>query len=84
VINIVIWLLFGALAGWLASIVIRARHRLPLNIAVGAVGALIGGVMFGDATLGSDAFNVGALLISFIGALILLAFANMFGRSTVH
>ena len=83
-INIVIWLVFGALAGWLASIVIRARQRLPLNIAVGAVGALIGGVMFGDATLGSDAFNVGASLISLLGALVLLAIASMFSRSTVH
>ncbi len=44
-INFILWLLFGALVGWLASIVMRtdAQQGALLNIVVGIVGAFIGG-----------------------------------------
>jgi uncharacterized membrane protein YeaQ/YmgE (transglycosylase-associated protein family) len=48
-INFILWLLFGALVGWLASIVMHtdARQGALLNIVVGIVGAVIGGWLFG-------------------------------------
>ena len=48
-INLVLWLLFGALVGWLASMVMRtdAQQGALLNIVVGIIGALIGGFLFG-------------------------------------
>src|ERR1051325_2248249 len=47
-INFILWLLFGALVGWLASIVMRtdAQQGALLNIIVGIIGAMLGGFLF--------------------------------------
>jgi uncharacterized membrane protein YeaQ/YmgE (transglycosylase-associated protein family) len=85
-INLILWLLFGALIGWLASLVMRtdAQQGALLNIIVGVIGAIIGGFLFGGPTINSDAFNLTALLISFVGAVILLAIVNLVRRGTVR
>ena len=84
-INFVLWLLFGALVGWLASIVMRtdARQGALLNIVVGIIGAMIGGFLFGGPTINST-FNLPALLVSFVGAVILLAIVNLVRRGSVR
>ena len=88
-INFILWLLFGALVGWLASIVMRtdAQQGPLLNIVVGIVGAFIGGLLanwlgFGGANINQSNFSLIALLVSFIGAVILLAIVNLvrYGR----
>lgn len=90
-INFFLWLLFGALVGWLASLVMRtdAQQGLLLNIVVGIVGAFLGGLVFnflgvGGATINSSNFSLGALLVSFIGAVILLAIVNLVRRGSVR
>jgi uncharacterized membrane protein YeaQ/YmgE (transglycosylase-associated protein family) len=85
-INLIIWLLMGALIGWLASIVMRtdAQQGALLNIVVGIVGALIGGFVLGGPTLNQNALNLTALLVSFIGAVILLAIVNLATRGRVR
>ncbi|HEX9440981.1 MAG TPA: GlsB/YeaQ/YmgE family stress response membrane protein [Roseiflexaceae bacterium] len=85
-INLILWLLFGALIGWLASLVMRtdAQQGAVLNIVVGIIGALIGGFLFGGPTINSSTFNLTALLISFVGAVILLAIVNLVRRGTVR
>src|SRR5688572_3779986 len=82
VINLILWLLFGALVGWLASIVMRTdgQQGAFLNIVVGIIGAMIGGFLFGGPTINSSTFNLTALLISFLGAVILLAIVNFVRR----
>ena len=84
--NLIIWLLVGALVGWLASMVMRtdAQQGAILNIVVGIVGALIGGFLFGGPTINSSALNLTAILISFVGAVILLAVVNLVRRSSVR
>ncbi len=85
-INFILWLLFGALIGWLASMVMRtdAQQGALLNIIVGIVGAFLGGIIF--SALGfsganiNNGFSITALIVSFIGAVILLAIVNMFTR----
>ena len=86
VINLVLWLLFGALVGWLASMVMRtdAQQGALLNIVVGVIGALIGGFLFGANTINQNAFNLTALLVSFVGAVVLLAIVNLVRRGTVR
>jgi uncharacterized membrane protein YeaQ/YmgE (transglycosylase-associated protein family) len=88
-INFILWLLFGALVGWLASIVMRtdAQQGPLLNIIVGIIGAFIGGLLanwlgFGVANINQNNFSLTALLVSFIGAVILLAIVNLvrYGR----
>ncbi len=86
-INFIIWLLLGALIGWLASIVMRtdAQQGPILNIVVGIVGAFLGGIIFsalgiGGATINDNAFNLTSLIVSFVGAVVLLAIVNLFTR----
>ena len=85
-INLIIWLLMGALIGWLASMVMRtdAQQGALLNIVVGIIGALIGGFLLGGPTINSNAFNLTALLVSFVGAIVLLAIVNLFTRGRVR
>ena len=85
-INLILWLLFGALIGWLASMVMRtdAQQGAILNIVVGIIGALIGGFLFGASTINSNAFDLTSLLVSFVGAVILLAIVNLVRRGAVR
>jgi len=88
--NFIIWLVVGGLIGWIASIVMKTdgQQGLFLNIVVGIVGAFIGGwlisPMVGAGTINQDQFSMPALLVSFIGAIILLAIVNLFRRGSVR
>jgi uncharacterized membrane protein YeaQ/YmgE (transglycosylase-associated protein family) len=91
VINFILWLLFGALVGWLASLVMRtdAQQGALLNIVVGIVGAFLGGFIFsllgiGGANINNSDFSLSSLIVSFIGAVILLAIVNLFRRGSVR
>jgi uncharacterized membrane protein YeaQ/YmgE (transglycosylase-associated protein family) len=91
VINFILWLVFGALVGWLASMVMRtdAQQGALLNIVVGIVGAFLGGLIFnllglGGSNINSNDFSLGGLLVSFIGAVVLLGIVNMFRRGSVR
>jgi uncharacterized membrane protein YeaQ/YmgE (transglycosylase-associated protein family) len=90
-INFILWLVFGALVGWLASIVMRtdAQQGALLNIVVGIIGAFVGGLVagwlgFGGATINQADFSVTSLVVSFVGAVILLALVNFFRRGSVR
>ena len=86
--NFIIWIIVGGILGWLASLVMRtdAQQGLLLNIVVGIIGALLGGwllaPLFGTGTINQNDFSVSSLLVSFIGAVILLAIVNLFRRGT--
>ena len=84
-INFIAWILFGALAGWIASIIMKtnAEQGALGNIIVGIIGAFIGGFLFRTLT-GNDVtgFNIGSLVIAIVGAVILLAIVKMFRRSS--
>ena len=85
-INLILWLLFGALIGWLASLVMGTNEQQGslLNIIVGIVGAAIAGLLFGANTINSGVFSLPALLVSFVGALILLGVVNLVRRGRVR
>lgn len=74
--GIILWIIFGGIAGWLASILMNTDHEQGVfgNIAVGVVGALIGGFVFelfgGEGVTG---FNLYSLVVALIGSAILLA-----------
>ena len=70
------WLVVGAVAGWLASIVMKTnRHQgLLMDILVGIVGAFIGGFLFNQlGSAGVTGFNIWSLFVAFTGAVVLLA-----------
>jgi uncharacterized membrane protein YeaQ/YmgE (transglycosylase-associated protein family) len=77
--NFIIWLIVGGIVGWLASIMMRTNGQqgLILNILVGIVGAFIAGLvltpLLGVATINQNNFSLPGLLVSLMGAVILLA-----------
>ena len=86
----IMWLVVGGVLGWLASIVMKTNDKqgIILNIVVGIVGAFLGGLvlapLFRTGTINQGDFSVGSLLVSFLGALILLAIVNFFRRRRVR
>ena len=89
-INFIIWIILGGILGWLASMIMRtdAQQGTLLNIVVGIVGAFLAGMflspLFGVATINQNNFSIASLLISLLGAIILLAIVNMFRRGRVR
>jgi uncharacterized membrane protein YeaQ/YmgE (transglycosylase-associated protein family) len=84
--NIVIWLIMGGILGWIASLLMRtdARQGLITNVVVGVVGALLGGwivgPMIGGGTINQGDFSGESLMVSLLGAVVLLAFVNLLSR----
>ena len=88
--NFIIWLVVGGLIGWVASMVMKtdAQQGVILNIVVGIVGAFLGGWLIsplvGVPTINQDAFSIGAMAVSLVGAIILLAVVNLMRRGTAR
>ncbi|HJS21567.1 MAG TPA: GlsB/YeaQ/YmgE family stress response membrane protein [Steroidobacteraceae bacterium] len=88
--SFIIWLVVGGLVGWLASVVMKtdAQQGIVLNIVVGIIGALLGGwllaPLFGTATINQGDFTLSGLLVSFLGAVILLAIVNLIRRGSAR
>lgn len=87
--NFLFWIVVGGVIGWLASVVMKTdgQQGLLLNIIVGIVGAFLGGFLlsplFGAGTINGNDFSAPSLVISFVGALILLAIVNLVRRRSV-
>lgn len=82
VLNIILWIIFGALAGWIASIVMRtnAEQGAVANVIIGIIGALIGGWIARAVTGHSyDTFSWAGLIVAIIGAIVLLAILKALG-----
>lgn len=81
----------GAILGWLAAIVLRieAPRGILLNIGAGVVGALLTGLFIGPLFLGSASmlggyYQVGSLLLSLVGSIIVIAALNLFWRGQLR
>jgi uncharacterized membrane protein YeaQ/YmgE (transglycosylase-associated protein family) len=83
-INYIIWIIAGALIGWVASLIMRTNRRQgPIaDIIVGIVGAFVGGYflspLFNVTTINEGNFSLPALLVSLGGAIILLVIFKLF------
>lgn len=88
--NFIIWLVVGGIIGWLASIMMKTNGQqgIFLNVVVGIVGAMLGGwfisPLVGVGTINQDNFSLPAMLVSFVGAAILLAIVNLFRRGSAR
>ena len=88
--NFIVWLVLGGVIGWLASIVMKTdgQQGLFLNVVVGIVGAMLGGwlisPMVGVGTINQDNFSMGAMLVSFVGAVLLLGIVNLVRRKAIR
>jgi uncharacterized membrane protein YeaQ/YmgE (transglycosylase-associated protein family) len=90
--TLVLWILVGGLAGWLASLVVRGGGLgLVGDVVVGVIGAFLGGFLLSQVfpslyafTGGFSGFSVGSLIVAFIGAVILLLIARLFTARRAH
>lgn len=78
--GIILWIIFGALVGWIASMIMNtnAQQGALLNIVVGIVGAIIGGWImsyFGKTDV--SGFNLYSFVVAIIGACVLIGIVKM-------
>lgn len=74
--GLILWIIFGALAGWVASLIMNTDGRQGLlgNIIVGVVGALVGGWLAnGIGESGVGGFNLYSFVVAVIGACVFIA-----------
>ncbi len=89
-INFIVWIIVGGLLGWIASMIMRtdAQQGPLLNIIVGIVGAFLAGLvinpLIGGGNINSGDFSLSGLLVSLLGAIVLLAIVNLLRRGTVR
>lgn len=84
-VDIILWILFGALAGWIASMIMKtnAEQGALGNIIVGILGAFIGGFLVRTLTGNEvEGFSLTSLLVAILGAVILLAIFKALRRGS--
>lgn len=80
--TLLIWLFIGAVAGWLAGVIVKGfGFGLVGNIVVGILGAFIGGWLFGVLGIGAGYGVVSAILGATVGAVLLLLVIKLMRRT---
>jgi uncharacterized membrane protein YeaQ/YmgE (transglycosylase-associated protein family) len=78
------WIIFGALAGWIASMIAgrSSRQGCLMNIIVGIIGAFLGGAIYSLVLGGSFTveWSFTAFIVAVLGAVVLLLVVGMFTR----
>jgi uncharacterized membrane protein YeaQ/YmgE (transglycosylase-associated protein family) len=72
--GLIIWVIFGAIVGWIASAIMKTNEGVVMDIVIGIVGAIIGGWLmsfFGQT--GITGFNLYSFLVALLGAVVLIA-----------
>ena len=88
--NFIIWLIVGGIIGWIASMIMRTdgQQGIILNVIVGIIGALLAGwlltPLLGSGTINQNDFSLSGLLVSLLGAVILLGIVNLVRRGSVR
>lgn len=83
--NILLWILFGAIAGWIASVIMRtnASQGIFMDILLGIIGGVLGGFLMNlIGEPGVTGFNVYSLLVAIVGAVILIWLGRLLRGST--
>ncbi len=78
--GIILWIIFGALAGWLASAIMKtdSNQGTMMDIVMGVVGAVVGGFImnfFGQS--GVTGFNLYSLIVAVLGAVVVIYLGRM-------
>ncbi len=82
---LVIWVIVGAIAGWLASLVMGTNRSqgLVADIIVGVIGGILGGVLLTSIGIQGlvTGINLGSIAVAFVGAVFLLFVLRIFGAA---
>lgn len=87
IVDIIAWIVFGGLAGWAASVIMRTNPEQNAvgNVIVGVIGAFLGGYIMKAIGAGDPSgFSFYSLLVAIIGAVVLLAIVNLFRRGSLR
>lgn len=79
--NILLWIILGAVAGWLADVIMASSHGMIEDIILGIIGAFVGGFVmnfFGQP--GVTGFNLYSLIVAVVGAVILVLLGRLLHR----
>jgi uncharacterized membrane protein YeaQ/YmgE (transglycosylase-associated protein family) len=83
--NFIAWILFGALAGWIASMIMGRNSQMGAlaNIIVGIIGAFLGGWIMTSffGAQGVTGFNIPSMVVAILGAVVLLFIVGLFRRA---
>ncbi len=77
--SILIWIIFGAIVGWIASAIMGTNEGLIMDIIFGIVGSVLGGWLVSFiGKSGVSGFNVYSFLVAILGAIVLIAIVRAF------
>jgi uncharacterized membrane protein YeaQ/YmgE (transglycosylase-associated protein family) len=79
--GILLWIIFGAIAGWIASVIMKTNYNqgTMMDIVMGIVGAMVGGFLMGMiGQSGVTGFNIYSLFVAVVGAIAVIAIGRMF------
>jgi uncharacterized membrane protein YeaQ/YmgE (transglycosylase-associated protein family) len=80
-VGIIAWIVLGAIAGFLASVIMGSREGLILMVILGIVGAVVGGFIAGTVLHAADVtgLNIESIVVAVIGAIVVIAVARAVG-----
>jgi len=71
--NILLWVILGAVAGWIADMIMKSDHGVIEDIILGIVGAFVGGFILNFlGQSGVTGFNIYSLIVAVVGAVVLI------------
>lgn len=71
--NIIIWIVLGVLAGWIAGMIMKSGHGIIEDVILGVVGAFVGGFVFNLlGQSGVTGLNIYSIIVAVVGAVILI------------
>lgn len=78
--GILLWIIFGAIAGWIASVIMKnnSNQGTMFDIVLGIIGAIVGGFIMGlVGQSGVNGFNLYSLGVAVIGASVVIYIGRM-------
>lgn len=82
--SLVLWIVLGAIAGWIASMIMRtdANQGLGMDIIMGMIGAVVGGLLMGMlGESGVNGFNLYSIFVAVLGSVVVIYIGRMFRRT---
>ena len=80
--GIILWIIFGGLVGWIASLIMKTEGQgIVLDIVIGIIGAVLGGwimSLFGEGAV--TGFNLYSFVVAILGAVVLIAIVKALRR----
>lgn len=77
--NFITWIIFGALVGWISSLIMKTEGGLLWNIVMGIIGSTVGGFIFNNllGQSGVTGFNFYSIIVGVIGAMVIIFLSRL-------